>query len=326
MRQTPGGNGLWDGIQFTRQPVDVCDYLLAIDGAGTGTVVCPSEHVWGLLFEPPIPLYDGMHQGVPHHSRVYTTNDCIVGERYVHTQPAVPWYVDKDYDFLKACPIPEKELALSWITSNYTNLPGHRLRMAFLRRIRKQIQLDLFGKGIRYIQDKWDGLAPYKYSLAVENTKARWYWTEKLADCFLAWTMPIYYGCTNISDYFPRESFVELDILDPFAPEKIREVIASDLWRRNLDAIAYARQLVLDRYQLFPFIAQEISEHEQGACFGVHLRQSVHVPATAYPLFTFKAKARRFVETRLPKGMKPAFNRLVRSAKRLRDGGSHSAV
>ena len=30
--------------------------------------------------------------------------------------------------------------------------------------------------------------------------------SEKIADCFLAWTMPIYYGCPRIAEYFPAES------------------------------------------------------------------------------------------------------------------------
>jgi hypothetical protein len=125
--------------------------------------------------------------------------------------------------------------------------------------MRSKIEFDLFGLGFAPIKDKWDGLAPYQYSFAVENFRNPYYWSEKIADCFLAWTMPIYDGCSRISEYFPAESFIQIDINDPGAAvAKIREAISSDLWYRNLDAINEARKLVLNRHQLFPFCAREI--------------------------------------------------------------------
>ena len=42
--------------------------------------------------------------------------------------------------------------------------------------------------------------------------------------------------------------------------KKIKEVIESDLYIRRRDAIAEARRLVLDEYQLFPFIVNRIGE------------------------------------------------------------------
>ena len=119
--------------------------------------------------------------------------------------------------------------------------------MCFLERISGKVEFDLFGRGFTPLADKWDGLAPYRYSIAVENYRGPDYWTEKIADCFLSWTMPIYYGCTNITDYFPPEAMVLIDIDDiEEAVDKIREAIAQDLWRKNLDAIEYARKLVLE--------------------------------------------------------------------------------
>ena len=69
--------------------------------------------------------------------------------------------------------------------------------------------------GFKSIEDKWAGLAPYKYSLAIENAVTPDYWSEKIADCFLTWTLPIYYGCLNLEDYFPKQSFIRI----PFKPK-----------------------------------------------------------------------------------------------------------
>ena len=139
---------------------------------------------------------------------------------------------------------------------------GHRDRLAFLERIKGKLAFDLYGRGFRFVEDKWDGLAPYRYAIAVENHSNPYYWSEKLFDCFLAWTMPIYYGCTEITRYFPAEAMVQIDINDPDAVERIREAVASDRWRRNRDAIAHARELVLNSYQFFPFFARAIKAHE----------------------------------------------------------------
>jgi hypothetical protein len=134
--------------------------------------------------------------------------------------------------------------------------------MRFLKRIQGILDFDLFGFGFQPLTDKWDGLASYRYSLAVENFSNQLYWSEKLSDCFLAWTMPIYYGCSRITEYFPAEALVQVDIKSPTCVEQVRDVVSSTTWEHSLDAIAYARELVLDRYQLFPFLEQEISAHE----------------------------------------------------------------
>ena len=135
--------------------------------------------------------------------------------------------------------------------------------MSFLQNLQGRLEFDLYGRGFQYIEDKWDALAAYRYSLAIENFRNPYYWSEKLVDCFLSWTMPIYYGCTRIAEFFPREAMVCIDIHDPQAPDKIQEAISGDLWHRNLDAIAEARRLALEKYQLFPFVTEQIQQHER---------------------------------------------------------------
>jgi len=264
-RQTPGGTGIWAGIQYTTDPVRACDFLVILNCPPVGeivTVQCPKKNVWALMQEPPNEWLKPMHKGVPQFSKIFNLDPELHGDRYVCTQPALPWHVNRSYDQLISCKSPEKSQCLSWITSNLTAWAGHRERMAFLDKIRGEIQFDLYGRGFNPIEDKWDGLAPYRYSLAIENYVNPYYWSEKIADCFLAWTMPIYYGCTRITEYFPEEALVQIDINDPDAGEKIREAVASNRWLKNLDAISHARELVLNRYQLFPFLSEEIGKEE----------------------------------------------------------------
>lgn len=43
---------------------------------------------------------------------------------------------------------------------------------------------------------------PYRFCIVVENQKQKYFFTEKIIDCFATRTIPIYWGATNISDYF----------------------------------------------------------------------------------------------------------------------------
>lgn len=264
-RQSPGGSGAWGDVRFTEDPVEECDYAVVLNKPREDTRVrCPRDHIWAIMQEPPNEKFAKLHRadGKPY-ARVYTTDPALTGAPYRPSQPALPWHVDRDYDFLSACPVPAKGRSLSWITSNKTHFPGHRDRMEFLERIRGRVDFDLFGKGFEFVQDKWDALAPYRYAIVVENYRGPLYWSEKVADCFLSWTFPIYCGCTRLGDYFPPESFLEFDLRDPRATDSIRRVVESGLWEERLNALAEARRRVLDEYQMLPFLAREIERHER---------------------------------------------------------------
>ena len=265
LRQTPKRSGRWGDYQFTTDPIEKCDYAIVLNQPASSVVVeCPPDHVWAVMQEPPNEYHRWMHRGQRAFARIYTSDDTLRGGRFIQSQPALPWHVNKDYDYLKRCGIPEKTGSLSWVTSNLSIFSGHRRRLAFLEKLRQsQLPFDLFGKGFVFVEDKWDGLAPYRYSLAIENFKNPYYWSEKLADCFLAWCMPIYYGCTRITEYFPSESMIVIDVQDPQAIEKAGEAIQNRRWEKNLDAIAEARKLVLEKYQFFPYLVNELNADDQ---------------------------------------------------------------
>jgi hypothetical protein len=149
---------------------------------------------------------------------------------------------------------------------------GHILRMDFLDRLvdERPGLLDLYGRGdfsgSHYrgeVEDKWDALAPYRYSLSVENYEGPHYFSEKLVDALLAWCMPIYWGCTNLDEYLPEDSYVRIDIEDPDAPSRVEAIVGSDRRERNLDAIAEARRCVLDEYQHLPRVHRAVRALER---------------------------------------------------------------
>jgi len=50
-----------------------------------------------------------------------------------------------------------------------------------------------------------------QFSLVMENSKQTHYFTEKICDCLITKTIPVYYGCPNISEYFDTTGWVIID-------------------------------------------------------------------------------------------------------------------
>jgi hypothetical protein len=47
-----------------------------------------------------------------------------------------------------------------------------------------------------------------KFSIIIENSQEKNYFSEKLIDCLLTKTIPIYWGCPNITEYFDKDGFI----------------------------------------------------------------------------------------------------------------------
>jgi hypothetical protein len=270
MRQTKMGKGIWEGIRFTYDQVAECDFMIVLRSQMRNpiSVLCPQENVWTIVQDPYVPGFnDWLAEGYEHFSRIYTQIAHPADGRRIQSQPALPWYVNRSYEELQAMLPPQKKKSLSWILGNQMEIPGHFQRLVFLDNIMKRgnFTVDLFGRANSYIKDKAEGLLPYKYSLAIENSSCPDYWTEKIADCFLCWTVPIYYGCTNLEEYFPADAFIRIDITRPQeALARIKEVMDYDDWEKRLPAIMEARRLVLDKHQFFPYFSNIIRKEEGG--------------------------------------------------------------
>jgi len=273
LRQTPGKSGVWDGIRFILDDTEECDYLIILNNRMKTDLRarCPEGHVWALMQEPYVwGFTDWMAEGHESFSRVYTSYVPGPGGKYSVSHPALPWHVNRSFDELVSSALPAKNRGLSWVVGSCRDLPGHMTRLSFLTFLQREgtLDIDLYGRAVRYIEDKWDGLAPYRYSIAAENTVWPDYWTEKIADCFLTWTVPLYHGCQNLESYFPPDSFIRIDLGRPReALEAIRRVLREDGWERRLPALEEARRRVLFEYQLFPHLsklirAQPVEERE----------------------------------------------------------------
>ena len=158
--------------------------------------------------------------------------------------------------------IPEKNKLCSMIVSNKAFVQGHRDRLTFTADIMEHFKnrIDYFGFGIKELKNKRDAIDPYLFSIAIENSQHENYWTEKLADVFLGHTMPIYHGCNNISNYFPSESLVNINIYNKDeAIAQIEDCLDNPNKIYN-SAVFDARRKVLLEYNMFKVLEVGINK------------------------------------------------------------------
>jgi len=108
-----------------------------------------------------------------------------------------------------------KTAMCSLIASGKRSQDGHRLRHRMAEEVRAEgLPVDVMGRGYRPFETKADGLAPFRYSIVIENVREPDYFSEKLIDALLCLTVPIYWGCPNIGDHVDTSGVILCDTAD----------------------------------------------------------------------------------------------------------------
>ena len=77
----------------------------------------------------------------------------------------------------------------------------------------------------------------FQFSIVIENSQQANYFTEKILDCLVTKTIPIYWGCPNISDIFDTSGWIILntDSIDELV-EKIK-ILNDEYYNKYKDTI-----------------------------------------------------------------------------------------
>ena len=109
----------------------------------------------------------------------------------------------------------QKTRQFSIIASAKRTYAGHRLRHAVIEAARERgLALDVMGRGYRPIETKVEGLAPYRFSVVIENVREVSLITEKLIDALRCRTVPIYWGAPDVGSIFNSEGIIQCQSLD----------------------------------------------------------------------------------------------------------------
>lgn len=172
------------------------------------SIKCEKKIAW--LIESPCltkSAYNYVKNNSQKFERIFTFDKDILND--CKNSDLVPiggcWILDKDIK------IYTKTKNVSIISSEKKFLEGHRLRHEVIDNVKN---LDVFGRGYSPISNKIEGLKDYRFSIVIENCKMDYYFTEKLIDCFATGTIPIYWGCPSIGDFFDTNGIITFNNID----------------------------------------------------------------------------------------------------------------
>lgn len=192
------------------------------------------------------------------------------------------WWVERSFQELLDLKPGPRPLKVGVITTAKMATEGQQLRIEFLRKFAKKAPdlLDVWGKDEHQLKslfgscyrgslpyngpnarngDKSAGIEPYPLSFCFENCQQLNYFSEKLLDVLLLWSLPLYWGCPNLCpDFFPGGAFAWLPLGSPyFDVDEVIEWVRSDP-AISLDAIAEARNRILWQHNLWPMLSRLI--------------------------------------------------------------------
>ena len=269
-RQSPGSSSIIEGVRFT-VGLDVPDDIDVLIVVGRGSFSIPTnlprERIIFCEVEP--------DEKNPRNSRflnqfgIVITSSCqkLTTEKW-HQCNFNEWFVGIDFSneknnktknynwFLNLDPYEYKlNDKISVVTSNRNkkNRPYYEKRLKFIRELQNLIpdHLEIYGRGFRSIGDKADAILPNKYHLALENCSGKFTWTEKIADPILCWAYTFYFGCTNLEDDIPKDSFSYIDLADPrTSAEMMVQCLQNKQWEKSLTSLKKSRELILHKYNI----------------------------------------------------------------------------
>jgi hypothetical protein len=252
---TPDNNGVIDGYKFyVNSDIKECDYWI-IRGtiqSNFAIVKCPANQIIFLL--------DEAYEAAEFPELFLKQFKTVFGPKkvkhanYVKHHEMFPWlFLNKSFSFLSQNPKLAKSKEICIITSDATWLQGHKERFAFVNKLIGHFKdrIDIYGRGFNSFDCKYEILKNYKYSVCIENSNLPDYFTEKINECYLSDVFPIYFGCTNIQEYYHPISFLQIDISDfKKSIEMIESALETNLWEKNLDLIRQMKYRYLAKYHL----------------------------------------------------------------------------
>lgn len=132
------------------------------------------------------------------------------------------------YDFYN---IKNKKYKISFIKSPKNILEGHKLRhLVMLNDFKGEIFIPN-----NYIQCKIPLFTDSMFHLCIENSRHNNYFTEKLIDCFISKTIPIYWGCPNISKYFNLDGMIIVNNIDDI--QRVVHSLTMEDYYSRIDAV-----------------------------------------------------------------------------------------
>lgn len=96
------------------------------------------------------------------------------------------------------------------------------------------------------------------FHICVENQQVRHYFTEKLIDSFLTYTIPVYWGCPNIESYFHTEGMILFNTVDELISKL--NALTFDFYEDRMEFIEKNREIAEGYANFGDRVANEIQQ------------------------------------------------------------------
>ncbi|MGD0664335.1 MAG: glycosyltransferase family 10 [Rhabdochlamydiaceae bacterium] len=117
------------------------------------------------------------------------------------------------------------------------------------------------------VGDKYSALKNYKFSVCYENMcDIKGYISEKIFDCFAVGTIPIYWGASNVTDFIPKECFIDRRDFDSFD-----------------DVMTYIRNMDEETYQTYVRNIKAFVESDEAKLFSKEMFDVIFLEAIRFP-------------------------------------------
>lgn len=295
-RNTPGCSGVWKNVRGVHD-INDADYLVVLDNLHESLLNEGKHFILSRFEYNRIIHFQRENTAIIQKSANQTNwyaNEILPNLKhnisyekgYMYTfAPAT--FINKTYDELKEMKYPFKNKPLSCVVSGKKLdhiTDNYRKRIDFITKYShlNQGDIDIYGKNWNYTRlgsnfkgelgsyhnqsaahtDKSDGLIPYHFSICLENLCNERCISEKFTDALLCWCKPLYWGNQCVVEYFPSESFKLINIDDSNVYSYIKSIIQKPLSKSEINAISEAREIILDKMNIWEQIHQIISDYE----------------------------------------------------------------
>jgi hypothetical protein len=218
---------IWD-----RQPVD-SDITVFTDNHIIEVESSRSRVKVAWLIEPPI-INSFIYEYVTKHPNafdaVFTFDEGLlkIGPKFKFVPYGTTWIHDPGKQ------VYSKTKLVSAIFSSKNFTTGHSIRHEIFKNYQDIVNFYGSINGKR-IEHKVEGLKDYAFSVVVENWNGNNYFSEKLMDCLMTGTVPIYWGLPDYSRFFNADGFLYFTNLEEF--DKIINSLSLELYMDMLDAV-----------------------------------------------------------------------------------------
>ena len=247
------GFGKWMETYKELSPTDETFYTEKLIDMGLHDNVSSKKYAW--LIEPR--WYNQMASKIKNNPRPYIdAYDAI----FTHDKELLD--LDSTFKFvigqgsvIEEIGLFEKTKLVSCIVSDKTMSDGHNLRLDIANQLSKTGQVDMYGKAFNYIHKKIDSIKDYMFSFAMENDFYPSYFTEKLHDCFLTGTIPIYLGPPNIGDFYNIDGIIVIEN-DNGNVSFNSDILSKEYYYEHIDAVKdnYERALLSTSCEDFMYL------------------------------------------------------------------------